>query len=401
MSSTKEYFLVINAGSSSLKYTLFTKDLEESFKGHVDGIGLPRCALHLKAKEGEWHEHFKAKDHLHAVLKALKSLKEHGALEDLDQIRMIGHRVVHGGERYTKPTIIDERVTRDIKELGALAPLHNPPALAGILALKKVLPDVAQVAVFDTAYHQTIPKYAFLYGLPMELYEEHGIRKYGFHGISHEYVAKKAAEKLAGKREHHEIITCHLGNGSSITAVKDGKSIDTSMGFTPLDGLIMGTRSGGLDPEIIVYLLKHEHYTLTKVQELLQKRSGLKGIAGDSDMRELRERSLRKDPEAILALDMLAYRIAKYIGSYAAALQGLDAIVFTGGIGENAHYLRKKACAYLCHLGVELDAHANRKNETFIQAKKSKVAVMVLKTNEEKAIAEHLLTQALNSNPAP
>lgn len=387
----EEYFLVMNAGSSSLRYTLFTKTLEEKIRGHVDGIGQTRCALHLTVDDQSWHEHYKAKDHVDAAIKAITSLKEHKLIQEFSQITKVGHRIVHGGEQFTKPTLITPTVIKKIKELSVLAPLHNPPALAGILAIQKIMPHVKQVAVFDTAFHQTIPKEAFLYGLPLQLYEEQGIRKYGFHGISHEYVAKQAIQKLRkNKQEQAEIITCHLGNGSSITAIKNGKSIDTSMGFTPLDGLIMGTRSGELDPEILLYLLKKEHYTYEQLEKLLQEKSGLKGIAGDSDMRELRERTLQKDEQAELAMNMLAYRIAKYIGAYAAALHGLDAIVFTGGIGENAFYLRKKVCSYLNHLGVELDLHANRKNETYISTPKSKTQVLVIKTNEAKAIVEHL-----------
>jgi len=390
--TSDSFYLVMNAGSSSLKYALFTKELERAFKGHVDGIGLERC-VHKCEKECDekLEEEFKADDHVHAVLKAMHSLKEHGVLEDFSQIVKVGHRVVHGAEKFTEPTVINDQVLEKLKSLSVLAPLHNPPAIAGILAVKKLLPETEQVAVFDTSFHHTIPKEAFLYGIPYELYEQHGIRKYGFHGISHEYVSRKAIEALGHRfKDESEVVTCHLGNGSSITAVKDGRSIDTSMGFTPLDGLIMGTRSGELDPEIILHLMRQEGYTTNQIEELLHKESGLKGLTGDSDVRELWARAQDKDERANLALDMLSYRIAKYIGSYAAALHGVDAVVFTGGIGENAYYIRRRACAYLKHLGVELDSHANRKNETFIQGDKSRVKVLVLETDEERAIAEKL-----------
>ncbi|MBD3209022.1 acetate kinase [Candidatus Woesearchaeota archaeon] len=388
----QSYFLVLNAGSSSLKYSLFEKKgLREVLKGHVDGIGLDRCCLKITCGGEKTETKFKADDHLHAVLKAFQSLKDKNVLEDFKQIKKVGHRVVHGGEKFIKPTKITKAVLNKIKSLAILAPLHNPPAIAGILAVKKILPRVPQIAVFDTAFHHTIPKEAFLYGLPYQLYQEMGIRKYGFHGISHQYVATLARKALGKKHnERNEIITCHLGNGSSITAVKNGKSVDTSMGFTPLDGLIMGTRSGEMDPEIVLFLLNQKHYTNGELEKILQKQSGLKGITGSSDVRELHERALKKDKQATLALDMLAYRIAKFIGAYAAALHGLDAIVFTGGIGENAYYLRKKACSYLNHLGVAIDSHANRKNMTYINANKSKVNVLVLHTDEARGIAEQL-----------
>ena len=247
------FYLVLNAGSSSLRYSLFSGNLERVFKGHVDGIGLDRC-VHKMRREGEegYEEEFKADDHVHAVLKALHSLKEHEVVGDLSDIAKVGHRVVHGGEKFTEPTPINDKVLEKLKSLSTLAPLHNPPAIAGIMAVRKVLPETPQVAVFDTSFHHTIPKEAFLYGIPYELYEQHGIRKYGFHGISHEYVSRKAIKALGNRfKDQSEVVTCHLGNGSSITAVKDGRSIDTSMGFTPLDGLIMGTRSGELDPEIV------------------------------------------------------------------------------------------------------------------------------------------------------
>ncbi len=390
--SSEKVLLVLNAGSSSLKYSVFNHNAKkELIKGHVDGIGLKTCFLKVVKDGDEIRERFFAKDHLDAVLKAFDSLKHYGVIKDFKQIGKVGHRVVHGGEKFYKPTKITPSVLSKIKSLSILAPLHNPPAIAGILAVKKIIPKISQYAVFDTAFHHTIPKEAFLYGIPIKLYEEHSIRKYGFHGISHGYVSAEA-RKLLGKKpkESDELITCHLGNGSSITAVKDGKSIDTSMGFTPLVGLLMGTRSGDIDPEIVLYLLQKGHYTPKDLDRMLNKESGLKGIAGVSDVRELHKRALQREPMAVLALDMLAYRIAKFIGSYAAAIKGLDAIVFTGGIGENAYYLRRKACSYLGFMGVEIDAHLNRKNSSVITKRGSKVKVLVIPTHEELAIAKSL-----------
>ncbi len=383
--------LVLNAGSSSLKFSLFDNHKKRLFRGHVDGMGSERCFLELNVKGKVIREKFVAEDYVHATLKAIHSIRQYGFLRKYT-ITAIGHRVVHGGEKFWKTTRITKRVLEDIKNLSTLAPLHNPPAIAGILTMKRLFPKVPQYAVFDTAFHHSIPKEAFLYGIPIDMYRRFGIRKYGFHGISHEYVAKEA-KKLLQKADYEddEIITCHLGNGSSITAIKNGRSIDTSMGFTPLDGIIMGTRSGDIDPEVILYLLQEQKYTIDELQHILHYESGLKGIAGISDVRELHKRALEKDNMAQLALDMLAYRVAKYIGSYAASLHGLDAIVFTGGIGENAYYVRRKACSYLKFLGLKIDAHKNRKNDIIISSPDSKVKVFVIPTDEETAIAEKIL----------
>ncbi|MFH1212022.1 MAG: acetate/propionate family kinase, partial [Candidatus Woesearchaeota archaeon] len=302
------------------------------------------------------------------------------------ELDLIAHRVVHGGEKYRGPCLINQEVIDDVKSLSRLAPLHNPPNLAGILACKKLFPKAKQYAVFDTAFHHTIPKHAFLYGIPIELYEKYGIRKYGFHGISHEYVSQIAAGFLMKKDS--KIISCHLGNGSSITAIHSGESIDTSMGFTPLDGLIMGTRSGDIDPEIILYLLGRKHYSIAGLEDLLNKKSGMKAICGFSDMREVRDAALKGSKNARLAIDMLAYRIAFYIGGYAAALDGVDAIVFTGGIGENAAYLRTKVCQFLSHLGVLLDEKENKYNRIIISSSKSETKVYVIPTNEELMIVK-------------
>lgn len=383
----------LNAGSSSLKFALFAvKPFKKLIQGHIDGIHTSRSLLKIHIKGSEIVQKFSAKDHLHAVLKAFHTLKHFGLIKDYKDISCIGHRVVHGGEHFSKPTKITPTIIKKIRELSVLAPLHNPDALAGILAAKKITGKSPQYALFDTAFHHTIPKQAFLYGMPIELYEQFGIRKYGFHGISHKYVSR-VAKKLLGKKhyESEEIISCHLGNGSSITAIKSGKSIDTSMGFSPLNGVIMGTRSGNIDPAILLYLLQKKHYSIKGLHDMLNKRSGLKGIAHESDVRILHKKAMEKDKEAILALDILSYQIAKFIGSYAAALHGLDAIVFTAGIGENAYYLRRKICSYLAFLGVSLDAHNNRKNDLFISKPKSKVKVLVIPTDEQVAIAKEII----------
>jgi len=384
--------LVLNSGSSSLKYQLL--EMPEGallFKGHVDGIGLDRCTVKLSYGNKKVEEKELIKDHAEAVHFALEFLIRSKVLEDIDDIKAVGHRVVHGGEYYHGPTLIDGEVIKRIKELFELAPLHNPPNLAGIKACMKVMPKVPQVAVFDTAFHQTIPEEAYLYGIPLELYQKYKIRKYGFHGTSHKYVSREAAKML--KRKSHEMITCHLGNGSSITAIKDGKSVDTTMGFTPLDGLIMGTRSGELDPEIPIYLIKKKHFKPDELSNYLNKKSGLKGISGiSSDVRELVQAAKSGNDRAELALDMLAYRIAFFIGAYATVLEGLDCIVFTGGIGENEWGTRAKVLSRFKHMGVRLDANANRRNARVISAKGSKVKVFVIPTNEELEIAKETVT---------
>ncbi len=394
----EEGIIVLNAGSSTMKFSLFTTKGKNLMRGKIDKLGTEKSHTEITIEGKTIIERTTTKDHVQAAVKAIHTIKKYGFLKKT-RIKYIGHRVVHGGEKFWEPTIITARVIERIKTLTPLAPLHNPPAIAGILVTKKLFPKTKQYAIFDTAFHHTIPKEAFLYGLPIKLYEEEGIRKYGFHGISHEYVAKQA-RKLLLKKEHEEeeIITCHLGNGSSVTAIKNGKSIDTSMGFTPLDGLIMGTRSGDLDPEIIIYLLERKKYTLEELKEMLNKASGLKGITGTSDMREIHERAIKKDPLAKLAINMLAYRIAKYIGSYATALEGLEAIIFTGGIGENAYYIRRKVIKHLKFLGVEIDPHKNRKNEIIISTPRSKIKVFVIPTDEERAIAEKIIEKEEKKN---
>ena len=352
--------LVINAGSSSLKVKVFDTNKDQAiYKAFIDRIGKS-----------------KVKNHDQAVKIALK---------DIPQVDAVGHRVVHGGEKYTKPTKITAAVIKQIRKLSTLAPLHNPPNLAAILACKKILPKVPHVAVFDTSFHQTLDEKAYLYAIPYNYYKKYGIRRYGFHGTSHSYIAKETI-KLLGKKQS-KIVSCHLGNGSSITAIKNGKSIDTSMGFTPLEGVPMGTRSGDIDPAIVIKLMQKLKKSPEEIDEILNKKSGLKGISMLSrDMRDLWKAS-KKNKQAKLTISFLAYRIAKYIAAYSASLQGLDAITFTAGLGQNAYYLRKEICDYLSHLGVKLDAPKNRVNAQKISAKNSKVKVFVIPTNEEKEIA--------------
>ncbi len=351
--------LVINCGSSSLKFSLL--DSSKSFtpikKGLIDRV----------------------KNHKEAIKTALKSLEG-------EEITAVGHRVVHGGEKYSQPTKITPAVIREIKKLGKLAPLHNPVNLEGILATKKLLPKIPQVAVFDTAFHQTMPQKAFLYALPQKLYKKNNIRRYGFHGTSHKYVVSETLKKLGTKKA--KIISCHLGNGSSITASINGKSIDTSMGLTPLEGVMMGTRCGNIDPSIPLHLQESLKMKPQKIYEMLNKHSGLKAISKISfDMRKIYEKSLKNNKSALFTIEMLSYQIAKYCGSYAAALNGLDAITFTGGLGEKAFYVREQTCKYLGFMGLKLDKRKNSANKELISTPKSTIKVFVIPTNEEKQIA--------------
>jgi acetate kinase len=376
--------LVINSGSSSLKFKLFSNDGEitQLYSGMVDRIGLPGT---FEVEDGKETGEINIKDHTEAVGYALQILQKEKLIKNVKDINAVGHRVVHGGEKYQNATLITPAVLKEIKKLCELAPLHNPPNLAAILACKKHLKDTPQVAVFDTSFHQTIPEKAYLYAIPYELYKKYGIRRYGFHGTSHSFIAKETAKLLKNKKT--KIIVCHLGNGCSITAVENGKSIDTSMGFTPLEGLPMGTRCGDIDPAIVFELQEILKIDTNEIDVLLNKKSGLKGISGiSSDMRDLWA-NYKKNKRARLAISILAYRTAKYIGAYSAALHGLDAITFTAGMGENAWYLRKEICEYLPHLGVKIDSAKNRKNSKEISAKNSRVRVFVLPTNEEKEIA--------------
>lgn len=382
--------LVLNSGSSSLKYKLFDMITEKPLlAGHVDGIGLDRCALKLDFNHEHEEKHILIKDQVDAVMIALKSLKEKRVINDYHEINAIGHRVVHGGEHYSNPTIINEKVIKTIKKLFELAPLHNPPNLAGILACKKMLPKIPQIAVFDTAFHQSLPEEAYLYGLPYELYKKNKIRKYGFHGTSHKYVAHQAI-RLLDKKES-KIITCHLGNGASLSAVKNGKSIETSMGFTPLEGLIMGTRTGSMDPAIPLFLVNNKMFKANELENYLNKKSGLLGISGlTSDIRDLRKAALKGNKRAKLAIEMFNYRTAFYIGGYIALLGGLDALVFTAGIGEGAWFVRKGICKYFEHLGIKINEKANKRNDMIISSPSSKVKTYVIPTNEELQIAKEV-----------
>lgn len=375
--------LVINAGSSSLKYRIFSATKKNKSnteltcldKGLIDRIGLPNGP----------------KNHNEALKTALNIIIKKGIIEKITDIEAVGHRVVHGGEHYTKPTRITPEVIKTIKELCKLAPLHNPPNLETILACKKLLPKIPQVAVFDTAFHQTMPGKAFLYALPYSFYKKDGIRRYGFHGTSHSYIGREAA-KLLGARKDKKIITCHLGNGSSITAIKNGESMDTSMGFTPLEGIPMGTRCGDIDPAIVYKIMETHKLNTKQIDELLNKESGLKGLYQKSpDMRDIWASAQKKEKRALFLLDFLAYKIAKYIASYTVALDGLDAITFTGGIGENAYYLRARVIKLLNPLGAKIDTAKNKKNALQIHSPKSKIKIFIIPTNEELEIARETL----------
>jgi acetate kinase len=380
--------LVINAGSSSMKFQLMDsgKGFNVLVKGIVDRLGQKDQLFH----DNKGHEETaKISNYQDALDYVFKHLIKHKIIKSLNDIKAVGHRVVHGGEAYKKPTVINPKVLKTITELSSLAPLHNPPNIEAIKASQKILPNIPQVAVFDTSFHQTMPEKAFLYALPLELYKKHNIRRYGFHGTSHAYILRQALKLL--NKKNAKVITCHLGNGCSVTATLNGKSIDTSMGFTPLEGLMMGTRSGDIDPALPLKLIKTLKTTPEEIDKLLNRESGLKGISGKySDMRDIWSES-KKDPKSKLAMEIYCYRIAKYIGSYAAALNGVDAIAFTAGIGENAWYIRKMVCDYLTFLGLTIDKKKNLVNKTIITTPKSKVKVLVIPTNEEKEIAQETL----------
>ena len=392
--------LVINCGSSSLKFQLINMENESVIcKGTIERIG-------LEIKGGEKNIIYKAngkelvfdkenKTHTDAfnTVMELMTQSELKVLDSFDEIDAVGHRVVHGGEKYTKSVLIDKTVVHDIEEFKSLAPLHNPANLQGYEACLNVLgPKVPQVAVFDTAFHSTMPPMAYMYALPYEYYENFGIRRYGFHGTSHKYISQRCADVMGEKIDRLKIITCHLGNGSSIAAVKFGKVFDTSMGFTPLDGFMMGTRSGGIDPSVVTFLMQKLSLTPNEVEEILNKQSGVSAISGGySDDRDVVAKQNEGDERAILAHEMQAYQIAKYIGSYVAAMNGVDAIVFTGGIGENGFWLRAKVCSYLGYLGVNINQSINQKTvkgaEAELTLPSDKVRVFILATNEELMIA--------------
>ncbi len=387
--------LVLNCGSSSVKYKLIDTATEATLaEGGVEKIGLPDGFLKFKTPDGKKEilelGHIDHKGAVKAVLDVLTSA-DHGCISSLKEIDAVGHRVVHGAEKFNKSVLITPEVIEQVEACYDLAPLHNPANITGIRAIEAVLPGVPQVGVFDTAFHQTMPAKAYMYALPYEYYKEDGVRRYGFHGTSHRYVSQRVCEILGRDITTQRIITCHVGNGGSITAVDHGKSIDTSMGLTPTEGLMMGTRSGDVDPGALVYLMKKHHLTADQLQNIINKRSGVLGVSEvSSDMREIEQAVKDGDSRANLALDMYELRITKYIGAYAAEMGGVDIIVFTGGVGENQTGLRAKVCEPLAFMGVEIDAEVNaatRGTETVISTPASKVAVVVVPTDEELMIA--------------
>ena len=389
--------LVINCGSSSLKYQLINSETEGVLaKGLCERIGIDGM-LTYQPEGGEKEKseiamptHTEA---INAVLAALTNEKS-GVIKSLSEVGAVGHRVVHGGEKFTSSCLINDEPMKAIEECNDLAPLHNPANLIGIRACQELMPGVPMVAVFDTAFHQTMPDVAYTYGIPYEYYEKYKVRRYGFHGTSHSYVSKRTAEIVGKPYDQMKIIVCHLGNGASISAVNCGKSVDTSMGLTPLEGLVMGTRSGDLDPAIIDFVGKKEGLSLDEMNEVLNKKSGMLGISGvSSDGRDLEAAAETGNKRAQLALDVFDYRVIKYIGAYAAAMNGVDAIAFTAGIGENNIKMRKDVCSSLTYLGVKLDEEKNnvRGEERIISADDSKVQVLLVPTNEELAIARETL----------
>lgn len=390
--------LVINCGSSSLKFQLINSEDDSVLaKGLCERIGSEGSRLVYQPAGGEKEITVSdMPDHKKAVELVIKALTNEatGVVSDLSDVGAVGHRVVHGGEKFAGSVVITDEVIKAIEECNDLAPLHNPANLIGIDACKAVMPDTPMVAVFDTAFHQTMPQKAFLYGLPYKYYEDYKIRKYGFHGTSHSYVSKKVAEILGRDYKELKTIVCHLGNGASICAVDKGQSVDTSMGLTPLEGLIMGTRSGSIDPAIVEFIANKENKSVTEVMNVLNKESGVAGLSGiGSDFRDLMDAKEQGNERAKLTLDGYCYQVAKYVGAYAAAMNGVDAIVFTAGIGENNAFIRKYVCSYFEFLGVEIDDTQNVKQgeEVIISTPDSKVKVLVVPTNEELKIAKETL----------
>lgn len=387
--------LVINCGSSSLKYQLIDSDSEQVLaKGLCERIGIDGSAItHQPGDGAKVKTEVPMPDHTAAVKYVIEKLTDAsvGVISSLEEIDAVGHRIVHGGEKFASSVVINDEVLAAIEECNDLAPLHNPANLIGINSCKAIMPGVPMVGVFDTAFHQTMPKKAYLYGLPYEYYEKYKVRRYGFHGTSHDFVSKRAAEILGKNVEDLKIIVCHLGNGASVSAVMGGKSVDTSMGLTPLEGLIMGTRSGDMDPAIVTFLAEKEGISAEEVLNICNKKSGVLGVSNglSSDFRDLNEAAATGNEYAVQALDTYAYRVAKYIGAYTAAMNGVDVIVFTAGVGENNMDTRAQIGAYLGYLGTSIDAEKNqvRGEETIISTADSKVTVMVVPTNEELAIA--------------
>ena len=385
--------LVINCGSSSLKYQLINSDTEAVLaKGLCERIGIDgRLVYQLAGHDKEITEapmptH---KEGIQMVLDALVNPKT-GAVKSLSEIDAVGHRVVHGGEKFAQSVVLNEEVLAKVEECNELAPLHNPANLIGIRVCQELMPGVPMVGVFDTAFHQTMPQKAYLYGLPYEYYEKYKVRRYGFHGTSHSFVSKRLAEFLNLDYNNSRLIVAHLGNGASISAVLDGKCVDTSMGLTPLEGLVMGTRSGDIDPAIIEFIAKKENLDIDGIMDVLNKKSGVEGLSGvSSDFRDLEAAYHEGNPRAIAACEVFAYRVAKYIGAYVAAMNGVDAIAFTAGIGENTSFIREKILAYFGYLGITMDKEANmvRGEDKIISTPDSKVTVCIIPTNEELAIA--------------
>ncbi len=387
--------LVINCGSSSLKFQLINSESEQCIaKGLCERIGIEGSMITYTPAGGEKEKTVTPmEDHTEAIRLVLEALtnSKTGVVNNLDEIGAVGHRIVHGGEKFAASTIINDEVIAAIEECNELAPLHNPANLIGINACKKLMPDTPMVAVFDTAFHQTMPEEAYLYGLPYEYYKKYKLRRYGFHGTSHSYVSKRAAEVLGVEYEELKIIVCHLGNGASISAVKNGKCVDTSMGLTPLEGLIMGTRSGDIDPAIIEFLAHKEKKDIDDIISILNKKSGVLGLSDNlsSDFRDLEAGYFAGDENAIRTMKTFCYRVAKYIGSYIAAMNGADVICFTAGVGENGPLVRSIVCEYLGYMGIMLDEEANQKRgeDIVITTPDSRTKVMVIPTNEELAIA--------------
>ena len=389
--------LVINCGSSSLKYQLIDAQTEKALAvGLCERIGIDGRLNHTPAGGEKVVINKDMPDHEVAVQMVLDELtdEKYGVISDLKEIDAIGHRVVHGGEKFASSVVINDEVMAAIEEGNPLAPLHNPANLIGIRACQAIMPGVPNVAVFDTAFHQTMEPTAFMYGLPYECYEKYKVRRYGFHGTSHSFVSKRAIALAGLDPENSKVIVCHLGNGASVSAVKNGKSVDTSMGLTPLEGLVMGTRSGDIDPAIIEYLAHAMDKSLEEVMKILNKESGVYGLSGvSSDFRDLEKAADEGNKKAQLAQDVFGYRVAKYIGAYTAAMNGVDAIAFTAGLGENNGIMREYVCSFLGYLGVEIDKEKNsvRGEETIVSTPNSKVKVLVVPTNEELAIARETM----------
>lgn len=384
---------VLNCGSSSVKYKFFAMENEEVLaEGRVERIGQDNAVItHQSTGKEKVSKTMPILEHTVAIQESLNLLThpEHGTIKSVDEIDAVGHRVVHGGESFSDSVLINERTKEILDSLAELAPLHNPANVTGIRAAEKIMPSVPQVAVFDTAFHSTIPPHAFLYAIPYSVYQRHKVRRYGFHGTSHKYISQRTAELMGKNVEDLKIISCHLGNGASIAAIEGGKSIDTSMGFTPLEGLMMGTRSGDIDPGAIFYIMRKENLSLHEIDSMLNKHSGLYGIAGVSDMRDIEKGIAEDDRLASTAFAIYEYRIRKYIGSYVAAMNGVDAIVFTAGIGENTPALRTALISNLPYLDIEIDEQKNkvRGEDIEISTPDSRVKVFVIPTDEELVIA--------------